>query len=87
MFAFVKGKAYIATPTIQGAPQRVVCCIRRTAAAVTLVDVREVHRVPIRVIMDRETAKLKCTDGHDCLVSAVTEADAVDVATCAEICR
>lgn len=80
MFAFAKGKAYVATPTMHGVPQRVVCCIRRTAAAVTLVDVREIHRVPIRVIMGRETAMLKCTDGHDCLVSAVVEADAVDVA-------
>lgn len=86
MFAFVKGKAYIATPTIQGAPQRVVACIRRTASAVTLVDVREIHRVPIRIIMDRETAMLKRTDGHDCLVSAVAEADAVDVAG-AENCK
>ena len=80
MFSFAKGKAYVATPTIQGAPQRVVACIRRTAEIVTLVDVRDVHRVPVRVIMDRETVMLKCTDGHDCLVSAVAEADAVDVA-------
>ena len=86
MFAFAKGKAYIATPTMHGAPQRVVVCIRRTAAAVALVDVREVHRVPVRIIMDRETAMLKCTDGHDCLVSAVVEADAVDVAG-AENCK
>lgn len=86
MFAFVKGKAYVATPTIQGAPQRVVACIRRTAAAATFVDVREIHRVPIRIIMGRETATLKCTDGHDCLVSAVVEADAVDVAG-AENCK
>jgi len=81
MFAFSVGKVYFATPTIQGAPQRVVTCIKRSAAAVTLVDVREVLRVPVRVIMDRETALLKCPDGHDRFVSAVVEADAVDVAT------
>ena len=73
---FEIGAAYIATPTLPGAHQRVFACAGRTAAGrVSLVDVRELHCVRIKVIMGRETAMVRASDGLEYFTSAVVVAD------------
>ena len=80
--AFEPGKAYFATPAMLDAgPQRVLECIRRDAGGVTLADVSGIHRVPVRVILGRETAKFRTSGGIDYFASALVEASLDDVAT------
>ena len=82
MFAFVKGKAYVATPTLKGPAQRVMACIEREPGRVVLVDVRGLHRVDVKIVMDRETAVVKSDDGLDYFTSAAVKADAADIVGC-----
>ena len=82
MFSFIKGRAYVATPTMKGPAQRVMACIERGPGCVALVDVRGLHRVDVKVVMDRETAIVKDDNGIDYFASAVVEADAADIVRC-----
>ena len=74
-FSFVKGKAYYANPTLQGAKQVIVACTGRSGHTATFTRVNILKRVEVVGIDGRETARIKADDGHDYFVSAAAEVD------------
>lgn len=75
MSRFERGASYFATPTLKGAPQRIVCVAARSGDVVTFTLPSEFAAAKAQQFDGREFATIKASDGLDYFVASTTPAD------------